>query len=129
MKTVQEQIKERLPIVEVLSSYVSLQESGGEYKGRCPFHAEKTASFYVSPDRGLYYCFGCGAKGDMFTFVQQFEGLDFKGALRVLAERAHVSLTHTSVSTEKADPLYAIHEKAVTFYQKIRRKKRRSARI
>lgn len=87
-----EQIKERLPIADIVSSYIKLDRAGANFKGKCPFHNEKTPSFMVSPDRGSYYCFGCGAKGDIFTFVQEFEKLDFKEALSMLAERAGVQL-------------------------------------
>src|SRR5579872_6823353 len=83
-----ELIKERIPIEELIGSYVKLEKAGKSFKARCPFHNEKTPSFFVSPERGGYYCFGCNAKGDIFTFVEQFEGLDFKGALKVLADRA-----------------------------------------
>jgi DNA primase len=69
-----DQIKERLSIVDVVSSYLKLERAGQNYKACCPFHNEKTPSFYVSPLRGSFYCFGCGAKGDIFTFVEQFEG-------------------------------------------------------
>jgi len=65
---------------------------GANLKARCPFHNEKSPSFFVSPDRGSYYCFGCGASGDIFTFVEEFEGLDFKGALKLLADKAGVQL-------------------------------------
>ncbi len=116
MNTVVERIKERLPIIDVLSSYISLQESGSQYKAKCPFHNERTASFSISPDRGLYYCFGCGAKGDIFTFVQEFEGLDFNGALRLLAERAGVPLTKDSFKRDDTAPLYEILEDAAQAY-------------
>ena len=72
-----QQIKERLSIEDVVSSYIKLERAGANLKARCPFHNEKTPSFFVSVDRGSYYCFGCGAKGDIFTFVEEFEGLDF----------------------------------------------------
>ncbi|OGJ02397.1 DNA primase, partial [Candidatus Nomurabacteria bacterium RIFCSPLOWO2_12_FULL_44_11] len=75
-----EQIKERLSIEEVVSSYIKLERTGANLKAKCPFHNEKTPSFFVSPARESYYCFGCGASGDIFTFVEEFEGLDFKGA-------------------------------------------------
>lgn len=88
-----EQIKNRLPIEEVLSSYITLIPSGSQRKAKCPFHNERTASFSISPERGQYYCFGCGAKGDIFTFVQEFEGIDFKGALKILADRAGIVLS------------------------------------
>lgn len=88
-----ETIKERLDIAEVVGSYLKLEKAGTSYKARCPFHNEKTPSFYVSPVRQSFYCFGCGAKGDIFTFVEQTEGLDFREALKLLAERAGVELT------------------------------------
>jgi DNA primase len=67
-----EQIKERLKIEDLIGSYIKLERAGSNLKARCPFHNEKTPSFFVSPDRGSYYCFGCGAKGDVFSFVEQF---------------------------------------------------------
>jgi DNA primase len=85
-------IKERLSIVDVISSYVPVIESGKNYKARCPFHNEKTPSFFISPERNSYYCFGCSAKGDIFSFVQQFEGVDFLGSLKLLADRAGITL-------------------------------------
>ena len=87
-----DQIKERLNIEGVVGSYIKLEKAGNSLKARCPFHNEKTPSFFVSPDRGSYYCFGCGAKGDIFTFVQEFEGIDFLGALKILADIAGVTL-------------------------------------
>jgi DNA primase len=114
-----EQIKQRLPITEVLSTYITLEPSGTQFKARCPFHNEKTASFSVSPERGLYYCFGCGVKGDIITFVQEFEGLDFKGALKVLADRAGIVMTHEYAKAEATDNLYDALEKSATIYQEI----------
>ena len=92
MSSAAETIKERLGIVEVVSSYTKIDKDGGNYKGRCPFHHEKSPSFFVSPARNSYYCFGCGQKGDIFTFVQEFEKVDFVGALKILAERAGIEL-------------------------------------
>jgi DNA primase len=113
-----EQIKERLSIVDVVSSYISLTPAGKNHKANCPFHNEKTPSFHVSPDRGSYYCFGCGVKGDIFTFVQEFEGLDFRGALSVLSERAGVKLTKwTGEKKQKLDHLYEIMERATRFFE------------
>ncbi|MDE1941475.1 MAG: DNA primase, partial [Patescibacteria group bacterium] len=91
-----DEIKARLSIEEVVGQYVKLEKAGRSFKAKCPFHNEKTASFFVSPERGGYYCFGCGAKGDVFSFVEQFEGLDFKGALKVLADKAGIRLSYDS---------------------------------
>jgi DNA primase len=111
-------IKERLGVEEVISSYMKLEKAGKNFKGRCPFHNEKTPSFFVSPDRGSFYCFGCGAKGDIFTFVEQFEGLDFMGALKLLAERAGIPIAfeNREKKTER-ERLYSVMEAAAIFYQ------------
>jgi DNA primase len=112
-----EEIKKRIPIEELLASYVKLEKSGKSFKARCPFHNEKSPSFFVSPDRGGYYCFGCGAKGDIFSFVEQFEGLDFRGALKVLAERAGIQLTYDTKADGERDQLYAIMEMATSYFE------------
>lgn len=114
-----EQIKERLSIEDVISSYLTLERRGGNLCAKCPFHSEKTPSFFVSPARGSYYCFGCGAKGDIFTFVEQFEGLDFKGSLKLLADRAGVTLTYESRDDkDEREELYKVMEAATLFYEK-----------
>lgn len=117
-----EKIKERLSIVDVISSYLKLEKAGSNYKAPCPFHNEKTPSFFISPSRNSYYCFGCGAKGDIFTFVEQFEGLDFKGALSALATRAGVELEQyrkgeASAERSEKDRLYELMEQACRFYE------------
>ncbi|MES3004550.1 MAG: DNA primase [Patescibacteria group bacterium] len=113
-----DQIKSKIDIVSLVSNYIKLEKAGSNFKGRCPFHNEKTPSFFVSPDRGSYYCFGCHAKGDVFTFVQEFEGLDFIGSLKVLAEKAGVELDQYSSSdkTEK-NRLHEVLEMATIFFQ------------
>ena len=95
-----DKIKERLGIKEIVESYIKLEKAGKNFKGRCPFHNEKTPSFFVSPDRGNYYCFGCGAKGDIFTFIEQFEGTDFPGSLKILADKAGVEIKSYSKEVE-----------------------------
>src|SRR3989338_5272968 len=113
-----DQIKERLSIVDVISSYVKLEKAGVNLRARCPFHSEKTPSFFVSPARNSYYCFGCGAKGDIFSFVQAFEGLDFFGALKLLASRAGVSLERRDPKADdEKQQLFSIMEAAVSFYE------------
>jgi DNA primase len=115
-----EKIKERLSIEDVVGSYIKLDNAGKNLKGKCPFHNEKTPSFFVSPDRGGYYCFGCGEKGDIFSFVEKFEGLDFMGALKLLAERAGVELEFNNANdgqkTEK-ERLLAVMEEATKFFE------------
>lgn len=114
-----EQIKERLKIEDVIGSYIKLERAGTSLKARCPFHNEKTPSFFVSPDRGSYYCFGCGSKGDMFTFVENFEGIDFIGALKILADKAGVTLEKFgSKTTDKKERLYALLEAATFFLER-----------
>ncbi len=113
-----EQIKEKLEVSDVIGSYIKLEKAGANFKGKCPFHNEKTPSFFVSPSRGSYYCFGCGAKGDIFTFVQEFEGLDFVGSLKLLAERAGVVLENTPRGdTSEKERLYGILETATLFFE------------
>src|SRR3989338_177774 len=114
-----QQIKERLPIEEIISSYLKLIPAGRNFKAKCPFHNEKTPSFFVSPERNSYYCFGCGAKGDIFTFVEEFEGLDFRGALKLLAVRAGVILESYNQREEgEKEKLYRITEEASLFFEK-----------
>lgn len=110
-------IKERLSITDVLSSYLELIPSGINFKAKCPFHNEKTPSFFVSPVRNAYYCFGCGAKGDIFSFVENFEGVDFKGALRTLAERAGVPLVYSKEEIDRKERLYMAMESACVFFE------------
>lgn len=114
-----QQIKERLSIEEIVSSYIKLEKAGANFKAKCPFHNEKTPSFFVSPDRNSYYCFGCGAKGDIFSFIEEFEGLDFKGALKILAERAGVPLIQYNKEKEgEKEKLYRVMEEATKFFEK-----------
>ena len=86
-------IKDRLDILDVVGDKVRLHRAGRGYTGLCPFHDEKTPSFHVSQERQNYHCFGCGKGGDVFTFVMEMEGLDFRQTLELLAERAGVELT------------------------------------
>ncbi len=113
-----QEIKERLNIVDVVSSYVTLIPAGKNLKARSPFTNEKTPSFFVSPDKGLYHCFSTGKGGDIFTFVQEMEGLDFRGALKVLADKAGISLANYDPKVgEEKDRLYAAVEKATEFFE------------
>lgn len=112
-----EEIKNRLSVVDVVGQYVKLTKAGKYYKGLSPFNSEKTASFYVSPDRGLYHCFSSGKGGDMFTFVEEMEGVDFKGALKILAEKAGVEIVPESKEKkDKREKIYAILKDSDDFF-------------
>ena len=87
-----EEVRSASDIVDVVSSYVKIQKRGAQYMGLCPFHNEKTPSFSVSPSKQMYYCFGCGAGGNVITFVMQYENLTFIEALKFLAERSNIAL-------------------------------------
>ena len=95
-----EEVRMRSDIVDVISSYVKLQKRGGTYFGLCPFHNEKTPSFSVTPSKQMYYCFGCGAGGNVFTFLMEYENLTFPEAVRQLADRAGVELPQEEESEE-----------------------------
>lgn len=114
-----EEIKQRLDIVEVISSYTHLQKAGQNYKMCCPFHNEKTPSLVVSPVRQIWKCFGCGEGGDIFGFVMKMEGVEFPEALRILAARAGVELKKEQPQERNEKTrIYEICELAVKFYQK-----------
>jgi DNA primase len=87
-----QEIKDRLDLVDLVSEHLRLQKAGRDLKGLCPFHQEKTPSFYVSPEKQLWHCYGCGKGGDHFTFIEDIEHVDFRGALRLLAEKTGVIL-------------------------------------
>ena len=114
-----QQIKDRLSIVDVVSQYVKLDRAGTILRARCPFHAERTPSFIVSPERGTYHCFGCGVGGDIFSFTEAIEGTDFKGALKVLADKAGVEIVYEGGQKGKKDErdrLFELMETATIFY-------------
>ncbi len=96
-----EEVRSRNDIVDVISGYVPLKRKGNSYFGCCPFHNEKTPSFSVSRDRQMYYCFGCGAGGNVYTFLMEYENLSFQEAIRTLAERAGVELPKEEISAEE----------------------------
>lgn len=114
-------IKDRLSIVEVVNPYVKLKRAGRSMVGLCPFHKEKTPSFYVSPERGTWHCFGCGLGGDIFSFIEKIEGVDFKGALNILAEKAGVIIEYThdenykDISSKK-ERLFTLMNQASEWY-------------
>ena len=95
-----DEVISRNDIVDVISGYVKLKKNGSSYTGLCPFHNEKSPSFSVSGQRQLYHCFGCGAGGNVITFVMEYENMTFLEAVKMLGERAGVALPQTSMSEE-----------------------------
>ncbi|MBD3393307.1 MAG: DNA primase [Chitinivibrionales bacterium] len=122
-QTAKEEIRERLDIAEVIGRYVALRPAGQNMKGLCPFHKEKTPSFNVHPAKQIWHCFGCGRGGDVFSFVEEYEGLTFPEVLRRFAEETGVKLgpsRESSAGTQAAGvpkgTLLKIHELAVRYY-------------
>lgn len=116
-----EEIKNKIDIVDVISEYVDLKKAGTNYKGVCPFHSEKTPSFMVNPELQIYKCFGCDAKGDVFTFLEEYEGMEFYESLKFLAEKTGVVLKKDddkhSLDLRSKRKLYDINESVHRFYQ------------
>ena len=114
------EIKDRLAITEIVGPYVKLKRAGRSLQGLCPFHKEKTPSFHVSAERGTWHCFGCGLGGDGFSFIEKVEGVDFKGALKILAEKAGVTIEYTHGGSRedasKKDRLRTLMSRASEWY-------------
>jgi len=123
MSSVIEEIKSRLNIVDVVGGYIKLEKAGVNFKARCPFHNEKTPSFIVSGSRQTYHCFGCNRGGDIISFVEEIEGIDFTGALKILADRAGIELKHERIvskeTKDEREALYGAMELATKFYQAV----------
>lgn len=121
IKDIIEEIKSRCDIANVISSYINIKPSGTNYKGLCPFHGEKTPSFYINTSKQIYKCFGCGEGGDVINFVMRIENLDFMDAVKLLANRCGIEInTHVDESTkermEKSKKFQDIHVEAARFY-------------
>ncbi|MCG6551425.1 MAG: DNA primase [Candidatus Magnetominusculus sp. LBB02] len=115
---IREELKSRIDIVDIISDYVGLKKSGARFKGLCPFHSEKTPSFVVSPDKQVFYCFGCGTGGDVITFVMKEEGISYNEAVRKLAERAGIKLEPVNPQNiEEREALLQVHKAAAAFYK------------
>lgn len=118
-----DEIKARLNIVDVIGGYVRLEKAGAHWKACCPFHQERTPSFMVNEEKNMWHCFGCGKGGDVFAFVMEMEGLEFREALRMLAERAGVELPQYrreegGLEKESKDRIFDLLELATKFYEK-----------
>ena len=118
--SVVDEVKQRLDIVDVVGQYVQLQKAGRNFKALCPFHSERTPSFFVSPERQSWHCFGaCGTGGDVLSFVMKRENLEFGEALRLLAERAGVTLAERRPEEEaERNRLREANEAAASFYHR-----------
>lgn len=121
MSNAVEEIKDRMAIEDLVGQYVQLKKVGRSLKGLCPFHNEKTPSFIVSPEKQIAYCFGCNKGGDVFSFIQDIEGVDFVDAMKILAERTGVSLDGYRIETKhtpgKKEELMKLYEKVTIFYE------------
>lgn len=117
-QSTRELIRSRTDIVELVSAYVSLRRQGKRYVGLCPFHSEKTPSFTIDRDRGLFYCFGCGAGGDVFEFVMRAQGVSFPEALRELARRAGIPLEEGGEQRGEWERWLRAADGAATFFER-----------
>ena len=120
-----EAVRQGADLVAVVEERTALRKSGSHLTGRCPFHEERTPSFSVNPGKGLYYCFGCGKGGDLFSFVRETQGLDFAGAIEWLAERFRIPLEYEQSSPGedaqrlRRKRLYELLDQAATFYERM----------
>jgi DNA primase len=113
------QIRDKIDLVSFIQEVVPLKKTGKNFKGLCPFHNEKTPSFMVSPEKQVWHCFGCNAGGDIYTFLMQYERIDFPEALRILAKRAGIELVQTNYDSgfaSKKERLYSINSLAAEYY-------------
>ncbi|MFQ5795389.1 MAG: DNA primase [Candidatus Bipolaricaulia bacterium] len=128
-----EAIRERADIVEIISRYLKLEQSGNNYKGRCPFHDDRTPSFVVNREKGLFHCFGCGAGGDLFGFLMRIEHLNFPEAVVQLADQVGVTLSDrkTRTRSKQRDRLRELNRRVsrYLYYSLTRRREGRSARV
>src|SRR5215469_8231086 len=121
-----DRVREAVDFLELVSARTELRRAGpARYEGLCPFHDERTPSFGIDPAQKVYYCFGCQASGDVFTFVQETEGVDFKGALELLAERYSVELEREQEDPREAEKrkrderLLELLSRTAAYYQRV----------
>jgi len=120
MSNVTEEIKARLDIVDLIKDYIQLLPAGTNFKARCPFHNEKTPSFFVSPEKQIWHCFGCSSGGDIFEFIKKIEGVEFPEALRILADKANVKIDYDynpELKSQKTKALDILDEAAKYYHQ------------
>lgn len=121
-----DRIKEETNIVDLVSQYVQLKQAGRNYQGLCPFHSEKTPSFYVSEDKKIFKCFGCGESGDAISFLMKIEGCDFTNAVKILARRLGITLKEetedSKIRQERRESLYKLNREVALFFMENLRK-------
>ena len=117
------ELKNKIDIVELISSYVAVERKGGNYWARCPFHHEKTPSFSINASEQFYHCFGCGVSGDAITFIREIESVDFIDAVKILCEHAKIPMPEVNFETEKTlenkkkrDEMLKIMKASARFY-------------
>ena len=119
MNSVIEEIKNRLDIKDIVGNYLKLEKTGTNYRAVCPFHSEKTPSFFVSSPKQIFKCFGCGASGDIFKFVMLIENIEFPESLKILAEKAGVELKKFDFKKDSnRQRILEINQQACKFFQK-----------
>lgn len=119
MDSIVEDIKARIPVEDLLAEYIQIKKAGNSFKALCPFHSEKSPSLMISPEKGIWHCFGCNEGGDIFGFVMRMEGVEFSEALRILAKKAGVELRRQDPqSSSRKSRLLEINDAAAEFFQK-----------
>lgn len=114
-----EKVKQKLDIVDVIGEFIPLKKGGRNFKAVCPFHSEKSPSFTVSPERQIWHCFGCAKGGDVFTFIQEYEHIEFGETLKFLAQKAGIELTQSAFRTDREnikETIYSANSLAAQFY-------------
>src|SRR3989338_6752203 len=113
-------VREKIDIVPLIGEYIPLKKMGRNFTAICPFHSENTPSFVVSQERQIWHCFGCGKGGDAFTFLMEYENMEFSESLRALAKKAEVVLRETGFRKgeySEKEKIYSINSQALKFYQ------------
>jgi len=113
------EIREKIEIVSLIATYIPIKKMGNNFKAICPFHNEKTPSFVISPERQIWHCFGCGRGGDAFSFLMEYEHIEFPEALRILAEKTGVNLQQKgfdSATSSKKETMYRLNRLSAEFY-------------
>ncbi|MBZ0156136.1 MAG: DNA primase [Alphaproteobacteria bacterium] len=119
--TIVEEIKSKIDIVSLIAEHIDLKRSGQNYKGLCPFHSEKTPSFMVNPSKQIFHCFGCGKGGDVFSFIMEYEGMNFQEAITYLSDKAGIRIedyrSESKANRSLKEDLYAINREALAFFK------------